>query len=181
MNGLVRSEMILAFAPFSSLLQVINLVVHLWTRVYLNRRSKGITLPTSQPLTPRMLRVGEPPALSTAVPDRSCIRRSDDLRGSAAPSRIPRHFATGRDRWRCLCPDPPISEFKIRSRSLGSRLIHLDCAFAVCQIGYGSPASRLMASACAVSRITATSIVTRYSGLEMIPSETIIVVAPAGG
>jgi hypothetical protein len=68
----------------------------------------------------------------------------------------------------------------LTGRFLTSRQVHdfLDRAsftqFAVSlfvRLGYGSPASRFITNACAVSRITATSIVTRYSGLEMMPSE----------
>jgi hypothetical protein len=49
------------------------------------------------------------------------------------------------------------------------------------QSGYGSPASRLMTMACATRRKTATSIMTNALGFEMMPSETMSVVAPAGG
>ena len=47
--------------------------------------------------------------------------------------------------------------------------------------GYGNPASRLIAKAWATSRNTATSIMTSSRGFEIMPRETISVVAPAGG
>src|SRR5262245_19498534 len=49
------------------------------------------------------------------------------------------------------------------------------------QIGYGTPASRLMASPWSTSRKTANIRPASCHGSSRIPSETISVVAPAGG